>query len=216
MDLVRIKGLELDCIVGVRPHEREREQRVHIDLALGLDLRPAGQSGRIGLTCDYDRVAEEIIAMLRFRRYHLIEMATEELAAMLMGLHDGVKTVEIHLDKPAALDGRARAASVEVHRQRSDFPTRRARRGSHELEVLLETREAGLYLVRLGPREPLERGLFEGRRELSWVVGEPTTDPESPAFRIREPGGALGHHDGGADGLLGFHCVVPPLGVIRE
>ncbi|MBM4363174.1 MAG: dihydroneopterin aldolase, partial [Deltaproteobacteria bacterium] len=75
MDLIRIRGLEFDCIVGLRPHEREREQRVHLDLALGLDLSPAGRQGRIALTCDYDEIATEVMAMLRFRRYQLIEMA---------------------------------------------------------------------------------------------------------------------------------------------
>src|SRR5678816_1049027 len=146
MDLIRIRGLEIDCIVGVRPLEREREQRVHIDLALGMDLSPAGRTGRIALTCDYDEIAEEVIALLRFRRYHLIEMATEEITAMLLGVHPALEMVDIRLDKPAALDGRARAASVEVTRTRTDFPrtTRPAPFG--EVHTLLETREAGLYL----------------------------------------------------------------------
>ena len=127
MDLIRIRGLEIDCVVGVRPQEREREQRVHIDLALGLDLSPAGRTGRIALTCNYDETADFVIAMLKFRRFHLIEMATEELSAMLLGVHAALELVDIRLDKPAALDGRARAASVEVQRTPDGVP--RGRQG---------------------------------------------------------------------------------------
>jgi dihydroneopterin aldolase len=212
MDLVRIKGLELDCIVGVRPHEREREQRVHIDLALGLDLAPAGRSGRIGLTCDYDRVAEEIIAMLRFRRYHLIEMATEELAAMFFGVHDAVETVEIHLDKPAALDGRARAGSVEVHRKRSDFPVGARSLEELTVDVLLETRDAGLYRVHVSPGRALGAAALRGERELEWTIaGALTTDAEQAPFRARASGDALTDRVAGREGATLFRCVVPPL-----
>ena len=65
MDTIRIDALELDCIVGLRPLEREREQRVRLDLALGLDLSAAGKSGRIAQTLDYDEIAEEVVAQLR-------------------------------------------------------------------------------------------------------------------------------------------------------
>src|SRR5690242_4009599 len=151
MDLIRIRGLEIDCIVGVRPLEREREQRVHIDLALGMDLSPAGRTGRIALTCDYDEIAEEVIALLRFRRYHLIEMATEEITAMLLGVHPALEMVDIRLDKPAALDGRARAASVEVKRTGADFRRTTRPTAFGAVDVLLETREAGLYLFSIQP-----------------------------------------------------------------
>src|ERR1700742_704291 len=144
MGLIRIRGLEMDCIVGTYPHEREREQRIHLDIAFGLDLAPAGRTGRIALTCNYDEIATEIIAMLKFRRFHLIEMATEELAGMLLGMNTEIDEVEIRLDKPAALDGRARAASVEIRRTRDAFPVSSRPTSYGALEVLLETRDASL------------------------------------------------------------------------
>lgn len=47
MDVIRIEGLELRCIVGVRSYERRREQPLRIDVRLGLDLSSAGRSGYI-------------------------------------------------------------------------------------------------------------------------------------------------------------------------
>ena len=122
MDFILIEGLELDCIVGLRPVERRRPQRVRLDLSLGLEVAAAGRSGRIALSCDYDRVTEEVMALLRFREYRLVESATEELAAMLFGIYPALLQAEIRLDKPTALRGRAYSTGVRVTRRREQFP----------------------------------------------------------------------------------------------
>jgi 7,8-dihydroneopterin aldolase/epimerase/oxygenase len=170
MDLIRIRGLEIDCVVGVRPLEREREQRVHLDIAMGMDLSRAGRTGRITQTCNYDETADTIIAMLKFRRFHLIEMATEELAAMLLGVHPALELVDIRLDKPAALDGRARAASVEVQRTPAQFPRALQTTAFGSVETLLETRDAVLQLLRIEAGREAKPSHPEGTRILEWLV----------------------------------------------
>jgi dihydroneopterin aldolase len=218
MDLIRIRGLEIDCIVGVRPLEREREQRVHIDLALGMDLSPAGRTGRIALTCDYDEIAEEVIALLRFRRYHLIEMATEEITAMLLGLHPSLEMVDIRLDKPAALDGRARAASVEVTRTRAHF--RKATRSTAfgAIDVVLETREAGLYLFSVQPSSELAPTENRETRVLEWLVSGELTCGGTPVPRhslspgnVDESSERLTYANPGSDAAVLFRCICPPM-----
>ncbi|HVU03779.1 MAG TPA: dihydroneopterin aldolase [Polyangiaceae bacterium] len=217
MDLIRIRGLEMDCIVGVRPLEREREQRVHLDLAFGLDLSRAGRTGRIALTCDYSEIAEEVIAMLRFRRYHLIEMATEELSAMLLGTHPALEFVEIRLDKPAALDGKARAASVEVQRNRLAFPPKRQSTEFGSVETVLVTREAALQLLRVDPGRSVAEGAPEGET-LSWLVTGELARGGTPLPR-HEPEvgprpGAL--TNAGSDPAVLFRCICPPGEDVRE
>jgi FolB domain-containing protein len=213
MDVIRIRGLEFDCIVGLRPLEREREQRVHIELALGLDLAPAGRSGRIALTCDYTEIAEEVMAMLRFRRYQLIEMATEELAAMLLGVHSAVEFVDIHLDKPAALDGRARAASVEIHRARAAYPSSKTAAPFGTSELLLETREARLYLLTLDPGAELVAG---HPREASWVEwaidGELRKNGDTLALHVPVHGSvaeAATYANASSTPAVLFRCICP-------
>ena len=49
-DSIEIDGLQLSCIVGVRPEERDHEQSILLDVALGLDLGNAGRSSRISET----------------------------------------------------------------------------------------------------------------------------------------------------------------------
>lgn len=148
-DCIGIHQLELDCIVGTRPNERLKPQRVSIDLRLRQSLSQPGRSGRIAHTTDYDQVARQVAALLRFRRYHLIEMAAEELSALLLGAHRSVQEVEVCIEKPRALEGRARAASVTVARRCESFDFARRQTSFGAVERLLETREALLELFRV-------------------------------------------------------------------
>jgi FolB domain-containing protein len=177
MDVVRIHRLELDCIVGIRPQEREHQQRVRLDIGLHADLSHAGRTGRISLTADYDQVAHEVAALLAFRHYHLIEMAAEEVSAMLLGVHAGVQRVDLRIEKPGALEGRARAASVEVRRARKDFPVSSLAGDQAGCEVLLETREARLELVRIAPLAVPPESPGFAAAALAWLVeGELETE----------------------------------------
>lgn len=121
MDLIRVVGLELRCIVGVRSYERRREQPLRVDITLGIDLSTAGRSGLIADSVDYSAVADGITALLRFREYRLLEVAAEEASALLFACYPGIGHVSLRLDKPEALAGRARCASVEVLRTRGAF-----------------------------------------------------------------------------------------------
>jgi FolB domain-containing protein len=190
MDVIRIHRLELDCIVGIRPPEREHQQRVRLDLGLHADVSQAGRTGRISLTADYDQVAHEVAALLSFRRYHLIEMAAEEVAAMLLGIHASVQRVDVRIEKPGALAGRARAASVEVKRRRRDFPRQVQRLPYGEQEVLLETREARLELLRIEPEQQLREAPESATEALFWLLSG-SAEAEQGPLSARLPEGAI-------------------------
>ncbi len=212
MDFIHIDRLELECIVGVRPRERHRKQPVRLDVVLGLDVSRAGRTGRIVLTCDYDRVASETTTLLRFREYKLIEVATEELSAMLFGLHPPLESVELRLEKPAALRGLARSASVQITRKRADFPRRQISTAYGELEVLLETHEAGLYLVHVDPARELP--VCDGaRRELEWTVsGELTPEVGAhDAHVVWAEGRSRTYVNRTSERATLFCCASPPL-----
>jgi dihydroneopterin aldolase len=149
MDWIRIHGFELDCILGIWPHERVREQRVRLELSLGVDTRRAARSGRVGHTVRYDVVANQLAGMLHFRRYQLIEVAAEELAATLLALHPVIQRVRLRIEKPKALEGKALAASVTIERARVDFPIRAFTLGAVGGDCWLTTRSSELSLQRL-------------------------------------------------------------------
>jgi dihydroneopterin aldolase len=168
-DSLRVEGIEIDCIVGIRPAERKRPQRIRLDLQLMLDLSRAGRSGRFAHTVDYSLVIEEISRLLHFREYRLIEMATEEIAAMLMAAHGSIDGVTVRLEKPEALAGRARTAGACITRSRSDFAVHRHDSGAARFETVLETNEALLGSMSLGPGASLDPARDLGARSIAWL-----------------------------------------------
>ncbi|MDX2053469.1 MAG: dihydroneopterin aldolase [Polyangiaceae bacterium] len=195
MDFIRVNELEIECIVGMRPRERHQKQPVRLSLALGLNLAKAGRTGRILDTIDYSRVADDVGSLLRFRQYRLIEMATEEISAMLFGCYPVLEQIRIRLEKPEALKGRALGTSVEIERSRADFPSAGINENNPSVRTLLETDEAGLYLLRLNSGQTLKFEDPRWERRVQWllagevrcgggplVLGEPCESTQALAF----------------------------------
>lgn len=213
-DRIEIEALELDCVVGILPDEREREQPLVVDAVLELDLSIAGRSGRIADTCDYAQLTGELVALLKFRRYKLLENAAEELAAMVLGVHAGIARVELRLAKPCALPGTCQAA-IRVSRDPSDYPHRREPARFGEVEVLLETREAGLYLLHVDPGHAIPLHHHQRMRELEWLVrGELVQDGRVLAHaepREWQHGAAHGYQNPSNERASLFCCDSPPF-----
>jgi FolB domain-containing protein len=148
MDSVEIRGLSCRCIIGIRPRERRVSQRVRLDLDFAVDLERAGKSGRIAHTIDYSRASTEIIALLQFRRYSLLEVAAEECAGWLFAAYPAIKNVTLSIAKPQALAGQAESGGVRIARQRPPEATR-VRTHFGFVEPQLETSEASISLVGL-------------------------------------------------------------------
>ena len=206
MDTIRISRLELSCIVGVRPAERRRRQRIAITMELDLDLSRAGQSGRIGHTVDYSVVADEVAFLLEFREYRLIEMATEEIAAMILGLHPHVDRAHVTLEKPEALRGRAAHAAVSISRTQSE--SRRTTRAYGEERALLETSEATLSVLHVDPERTLDGAMRPTQRSLAWLAsGHLVADSPIVAHDPREQDRIFGARNPGPERANVFVCV---------
>jgi dihydroneopterin aldolase len=169
-DAIRVRGLRVECIIGIREAERSAVQPLDVDLDLFLDTSQAAFSGRIAATCDYDTVSEEVRLLLQFRRYQLLEMAAEEIAAMLLGVHGILDAVRVRLHKPQALVGRAREASVEVERTPADYPRQREKNEFGEVEILYESQQAGLYLLHVDEGRSIPPHYHRTMKELEWRV----------------------------------------------
>ena len=185
MDLIRIDGLELRCIVGLRSYERHREQPLKVDIALGLDLATAGRSGRISDSADYARVADGATLLLRFREYRLLEVAAEELAAFLFASSPFTQQVRLRLDKPEALAGRARSAAIEIARTRGAFGSAAVATPYGTRTELLVTDEATVELLTVPPGQELH---LEGKGpRLEWLTtgraSGPSAETRSPVIR---------------------------------
>lgn len=207
MDSIRISELELSCIVGIRPAERRRRQRVRLAMELDLDLSRPGTSGRIGHTVDYSVVVDEAAKLLEFREYRLIEMATEELSAMLLGIYPSVEKVRVTLEKPEALRGRAHAA-VSIERVRRAHRVEALAFG--EEHVLLENAEARLSVLKVKPGLHIER-LSGPERRLGWLfAGALEGAPPLATHDPRELPRVLGARNPGPGDASLFLCCCAP------
>lgn len=117
-DRIVIAGLEVWAHHGVLPHEREIGQRFVLDIALELDLAPAGASDELDDTVDYGTLAQAIHDRVADERHDLLERVAERVAEL--ALEDArVRAVEVVVRKPAApLTVAAGEVRVEVRRSR--------------------------------------------------------------------------------------------------
>lgn len=200
MDWIRVIGLELRCIVGVRSFERRREQPLIIDVELGVDLATAGRSGLIGETVDYANVADTMTSLLRFREYRLLEVAAEEATAMLFATYPLVGQVKLRLDKPEALAGRARCASVEINRARGGFGwTEEPTAFGARIEVL-RTSEGLVEQLHVASGQRV--ALVDQHDRLETIV----RGPGQGRFAVARSGTSTTYH-AGSEGLVLGRCV---------
>ena len=114
MDLVYIRELEIETIIGIYDWEREQKQVVSIDLEMATDIRPAAGSEDIEKALDYKKVAKRLIAFIEPAEFLLIETMAEQVAQIVMDEFK-VPWLKLRLGKPRAVTG-ARDVGVIIER----------------------------------------------------------------------------------------------------
>jgi dihydroneopterin aldolase len=174
-DTIELTGLEVDCIVGLYPHERKRAQRVHVDLALELDTRRATTEG-IDHTVDYARLAGEIRFLLEHARFHLLETAAEALAAYILAPatkdapHAPVDRAKVRLAKPGVVEGAT--PTVTVERGRADFEVEVETKPFGKVDVIYERAMCGIYRLRIAPGAAIPTHVHRRMNESELVLGD--------------------------------------------
>jgi len=113
-----VRQLQVDCIVGIYPHEREREQTVLLDIELDYDFAAAAASDAIDEAADYDLLVSSVTTLIRERRFQLIETMAEASAALLLERLPLARAVRIEIRKPAAVPT-AQHSFVRLERTRA-------------------------------------------------------------------------------------------------
>ena len=108
--ILELNGLEVSCIIGDRPEERARPQKVTVDARLAIGDE-AGATDNLADTVDYALLAERIREALSAARCRLVERA----AAIVHGICTGdphVRSAEVRVSKAGAVEGLACASAV--------------------------------------------------------------------------------------------------------
>ncbi len=83
MDSLFIDGLELWTRIGIADEEREKEQRLTVNIELFLDLSPAGTNDDLTRSIDYLAVTQQVRELAKTER-KTIEALAEDIAAMIL------------------------------------------------------------------------------------------------------------------------------------
>ena len=102
MDIIFLRNLRIETIIGIFDWEREIRQAVFIDLEMATDIRRAAQTDAIEDTLDYKAISKAVIAYVEDSEFQLIETLAERVAALIMQEFD-VPWLRLTLNKKGAI-----------------------------------------------------------------------------------------------------------------
>ncbi len=102
MDIVFVRDLEIECIVGIWGWERKMPQTVSIDLDMGTDLSQAAATEDINFCVDYKSVSQSVTKLVQEGRFKLVETLADRVAAHIRE-DFGVPWVRVRVSKPGAV-----------------------------------------------------------------------------------------------------------------
>lgn len=102
MDIIFIRGLSAEAVIGVYDWEREIRQTLILDLEMASDTARAAAVDRIEEALDYHAVSERLRAFVGGSRFHLVETLAEQCAALIRE-EFGVPWLRLTIHKPGAV-----------------------------------------------------------------------------------------------------------------
>ena len=100
MDIVFIKELCIETVIGVYDWERKIKQIICIDLELGTDISTASSSDNIDNTVDYKAVSKRLKSFISGSEFQLVEALAEESVKIILDEFP-VKYVKARFSKQA-------------------------------------------------------------------------------------------------------------------
>jgi dihydroneopterin aldolase len=117
-DIVFIRGLRLNTVIGVYGWEREVRQELRLDLEMAWDTAPAGASDDVADALDYSAVAQRLQRLAKEHSFQLIEAFAAEVASVLRR-EFGLPWLRLRVCKPGAV---SEADDVGVLIERGERP----------------------------------------------------------------------------------------------
>jgi dihydroneopterin aldolase len=109
-----LQGLEVEGMIGVHSHEKEKPQRIRIDLDLWVRHSGAALEDRFEQVVDYEDLANRVRRLVGAQHTNLVETLADRIAASCLS-DQRVMKVRVRVVKPDALD-RVAAVGVEIER----------------------------------------------------------------------------------------------------
>lgn len=118
MDIVYIRDLRIETIIGIYDWEREVKQTVSLDLEMAHDICKAADTDDIQYALNYKSIAKRLIAFIEGSEFLLVERMAEEVATIVLN-EFSVPWLRLRVSKPGALRG---SKDVGILIQRGEKP----------------------------------------------------------------------------------------------
>lgn len=114
MDIVFIKELQIETVIGIYDWERKIRQTISLDVEMATDIKRAANSDSIDDTLNYKAVAKRLIAFVSASEYELVEALAEKICDIIRSEFN-VPWVRLTLHKPGAVSG-SKSVGVMIER----------------------------------------------------------------------------------------------------
>jgi 7,8-dihydroneopterin aldolase/epimerase/oxygenase len=114
MDIIFIRDLRIDTILGVYDWERQVKQTLVFDIDMATDIQRAAATDDLQFAVNYHAVSLRVAAYVEAHHPALIETLAENVAALIR-TEFSVPWVRLQLTKPNAVLG-AKAVGVIIER----------------------------------------------------------------------------------------------------
>ena len=84
MDVIFIRELRIETLIGFHKRERHVPQTLQVDLEIGIANRAVFTSDRVADCIDYEKVTNRIAELAAERHYNLVETFAERIARTLI------------------------------------------------------------------------------------------------------------------------------------
>ena len=218
LDVIEVRGLTVDCIVGVYRRERVATQPLQLDVALFLDTREAAVAGKLGRTVHYGRLEGELRFLLESCRFELLESAAEVVCRYVLAppTEDShraqVRAATVRVTKPQALGGRA-IPSLQVHRTADEMHYTAEDKPFGRVDILHESEGYGVYRLRIRPGGAISPHVHQMMEESELVLGAGLLLQGKPVARglaFQWPRGFVHRYDNPSEGVQTILCVSRP------
>lgn len=100
-DKILIRGIAINCIIGINPNERRIKQEILINVSIETDFSKLNDN--IKNTINYSSVYKFIKKFVSVSKYFLIETLGDELAKQLM-IEFNINKLDIEVIKPSVFN----------------------------------------------------------------------------------------------------------------
>ncbi len=102
MDIVFLRDLRVDTVIGIYDWERRIKQTVVLDLEMATDVRKAAATDDINDALDYKTVAKRVESFIAESEFQLVETMAERCAQIIRE-EFGVPWLRLTLNKVGAV-----------------------------------------------------------------------------------------------------------------